>query len=110
MTSDINDLGDLGSGNLVDSFWAKADLSITNDSYWSEIAQANGRDDFDSNYWQEVAPEMNRYDSTGAGNILTSVDYSLWAHVGAVGSYTGDGTDGNRDALENGLPLSLIHI
>ena len=23
MTSDINDLGDLGSGNLVDSFWAK---------------------------------------------------------------------------------------
>ena len=104
VTSDINDLGDLGSGNLVDSFWAEADLSITNDSYWSEIAQANGRDDFDSNYWQEVAPEMNRFDSTGAGNALTSVDYSLWAHVGAVGSYAGDGIEGNRDAFENGLP------
>ncbi len=63
VTADINDLGDLGSGNLVDTFWEKADLSLTNTVYWDEIAHANGRSDFDSNYWQEVAPGMTRMTS-----------------------------------------------
>ena len=104
VTADINDLADVGSGNLVDDFWTKADLSISNSTYWSEIAHANGKDDFDAAYWQEVAPEMTRYDSTGAGAAISSLDYSLWAHVGSVGSFLGDGTAGNRDANENGYP------
>ena len=104
VTADINDLADVGSGNLVDNFWTKADLSISNSSYWTEIAHANSRDDFDASYWQEVAPEMTRYDSTGAGAVISTVDYSLWAHVGSVGSFLGDGTAGNRDVNENGFP------
>ena len=64
VTSAINDLSDVGSGNLVDDFWTKADLSTSNSTYWQEIAHANGRDDFDSEYWQEVAPDMKRFDST----------------------------------------------
>ena len=104
VTADINDLGDLGSGNLVDTFWEKADLSLTNTVYWDEIAHANGRSDFDSNYWQEVAPGMTRYDESGAGTTVTTTDFSLWANIASVGSFSGDIQAGNRDALENGFP------
>ena len=104
VTSSLNDLGDVGSGNLVDNYWTRADLSISNSNYWEEIAHANGRDDFDSEYWQEVSPEMHRYDVSGSGAALSTIDYSIWANVGSVGSFHGDGIAGNRDALENGMP------
>lgn len=104
VTADINDLGDLGAGNLVDTFWEKADLSLTNTAYWSEIAHANGSSDFDSDYWQKVAPGMTRYDESGAGNAVSTSDFSIWATIASVGSFIGDSQAGNRDALENGFP------
>ena len=104
VTAGINDLADLGGGNLVDTFWEKADLSISNSTYWTEVAHANSRNDFDSNYWQEVAPGMTRYDESGAGATISSTDFSLWANIASVGSYLGDNQAGNRDGLENGFP------
>ena len=52
----------------------------------------------------EVSPEMHRYDVSGSGTALSTIDYSVWANVGSVGSFHGDGIAGNRDALENGMP------
>ena len=104
VTSSINDLGNAGSGGIVDNFWQKIDMSVANNVYWNEFAHANGRNDYDHEFWQEVAPEMKRFDSTGSGQMLEAIDYSLWAHVGSVGSGNGDGTFGNRDSLENGFP------
>jgi len=102
VTATINDLNSVGSGALADTFWTKVDLSVTNSTYWSEIAHANGTSDFDSDYWQQIKPEMNRTD--GLGNQLNSTDYSIWAQVGGVGGSAGDGIWGNRDAGENPIP------
>ena len=38
--------------------------------------------DFDSNYWQQIKPGMNRFDDSGAGTQISSTDYSIWAQVG----------------------------
>jgi len=102
VTSAVNDLNSVGTGSLADNFWTKADLSVTNSTYWSEIGHANGANDFDSNYWQQIKPEMGRSD--GLGNQLNSTDYSLWAQVGGVGGNAGDAVWGNRDAGETPLP------
>ena len=108
VTSSINDLASVGTASLVDSFWAKVDLSVTNSTYWSEKGHANGATDFDSGYWQQVKPEMNRFEESGTGNKLNSIDYSIWAQVGAVGGYDGDGVLGNRDPAETGIPSDGI--
>ncbi|MBT3635995.1 MAG: flagellar filament capping protein FliD [Opitutae bacterium] len=102
VTSAVNDLNSVGTGALADTFWTKADLSVTNSTYWSEIGHANGANDFDSNYWQQIKPEMNRSD--GLGNLLNSTDYSIWAQVGGVGGNAGDALWGNRDAGETPIP------
>ena len=68
VTSDINDLSSVGSGVLADTFWSRVDLSVTNSTYWNEIAHANGVADFDSNYWQQIKPGMNRIDRSGSGS------------------------------------------
>ena len=104
VTNSINDLSNLGTGGLADDFWQKADLSFSNSIYWSEIAHANTRNDYDSNYWQEIAPEMKRFDASGSGLALDSIDFSIWAQVASVGSFSGDSVQGNRDGLENPLP------
>ena len=104
VTNDVNDLSSVGGGGLVDSFWDKADVSLSNSNFWSEVAHANSKDDFDANYWQEISPEMSRYDSTGTGGPLDSIDYSIWAHIGSVGSYLGDDIAGNRDGAELRVP------
>ena len=36
---------------------------------FKEVAHANNANDYDSNFWQVIKPEMNRYDKTGAGTI-----------------------------------------
>jgi flagellar capping protein FliD len=104
VTASINDLGNVGGGGLVDSFWSKVDLSVTNSNYWTEKGHANGVSDFDSDYWQQVKPGMSRFDESGAGSKLSSIDYTIWAQVGGVGGFDGDGKWGNRDAAEEGIP------
>ena len=105
VTNQINDLNDIGNGNLVDSFWAKADLSVSNTNYWTEIAHANSVNDFDSNYWQQVKPGMNRYDESGNGANVSSQDYSIWAKIGNVGGYHGtDSLAATHDSGETGAP------
>ena len=89
VTSAVNDLNSVGSGALADSFWTKIDMSVTNSTYWSEIGHANGATDFDSNYWQQIKPGMNRFDDSEAGTQISSTDYSIWAQVGSVGGDTG---------------------
>ena len=97
-------MGNVGGGGLVDSFWSKVDLSVTNSNYWTEKGHANGVSDFDSDYWQQIKPGMNRFDESGAGSKLSSIDYTIWAQVGGVGGFDGDGKWGNRDAAEEGIP------
>jgi flagellar capping protein FliD len=104
VTSAINDLNSVGTSSLADSFWTKIDLSITNSTYWSEAGHANGASDFDSDYWQQIKPEMFRFDESGTGNKMISVDYSTWAQVGSAGGDSGDSIWGNRDASENPIP------
>jgi len=104
VTASINNLNSVGSGSLADTFWTKVDLSVTNTTYWNEVAHANGATDFDSNYWQQVKPGMNRYDESGAGNQLSSVDYSIWAQVGNAGGHSGDAIWGNSDSGETPIP------
>jgi flagellar capping protein FliD len=104
VTSSINDLASVGTASLADDFWAIIDLSTTNSTYWSEKGHANGVSDFDADYWQQVKPEMNRFDESGSGSKLNSIDYSIWAQVGGVGGYDGDGVWGNRDTTEVGTP------
>ena len=104
VTAAVNDLNSVGSGTLADSFWTKIDMSVTNSTYWSEIGHANGATDFDSNYWQQIKPGMNRFDHSGAGTQISSTDYSIWAQVGSVGGDAGDSVWGNRDAQEKPVP------
>jgi flagellar capping protein FliD len=104
VTSQINDIGNLGSGGLADSYWEKADLSLTNATYWKEIAQANDSSDFDSDFWQIIKPEMSRIDESGNGVKYSTHDYSLWAKIGNVLGSDGDSIAGNRDAAENPIP------
>ena len=104
VTSDVNDLSSVGSGVLADTFWSRVDLSVTNSTYWNEIAHANGVADFDSNYWQQIKPGMNRIDGSGSGAQVNSSDYSIWAQVGGVGGNSGDAIWGNRDAAEIPIP------
>ncbi|HAE12006.1 MAG TPA: hypothetical protein DCG39_10235 [Opitutae bacterium] len=104
VTTSINDLANAGNGGLVDTFWTKVDLSAGNQTYWNEIGHADGATNFDSSYWQEIKPEMKRFDESGAGAQLNSIDYSIWAQVGSVGSDDGDGVWGNRDLGENAVP------
>jgi flagellar capping protein FliD len=104
VTASINDLDTVGSASLADTFWTKVDLSLANSTYWSEVGHANGAADFDANYWQQVKPGMNRFDESGSGNQLSSVDYSIWAQVGSAGGYSGDGIWGNGDSGETPTP------
>ena len=105
VTNSINDLADINNGGLVDSYWNKVDMSVSNSTYWNEIAHANTASDFDQNYWQQVKPEMSRYDESGAGNNITSTDYSIWAKIGNAGGYNGiDSNAGTHDTGETGLP------
>lgn len=104
VTAAVNDLNSVGSGALADSFWSRVDLSVTNSTYWNEIAHANGAADFDSNYWQQIKPGMNRFDESGSGTQVNSADYSIWAQVGGVGGNAGDAEWGNRDAAETAIP------
>ena len=105
VTNLINDLDSVGAGSLVDNFWSKADLSVTNSNYWDEIAHANSVSDFDSSYWQQIKPEMTRFDESGNGANISSLDYSLWAKVGNVTAFHGaDSTAGTHDSGETGIP------
>ena len=105
VTNSINDLADNGNGNLVDDFWNKVDMSVSNSTYWSEIAHANSASDFDQSYWQQIKPEMNRFDESGGGNAVTSTDYSVWSKIGSAGGYNGDDSiAGTHDTGETGLP------
>ena len=105
VTNSINDLDSVGTGGLADNFWNKADLSVTNNNYWDEIAHANSVSDFDASYWQQIKPEMTRFDESGNGAIISSLDYSIWAKVGNVAGFHGaDSTAGTHDSGETGLP------
>ena len=104
VTSSINDLANAGNGGLVDTFWVKVDFSVGNQTYWNEIGHADGATNFDSSYWQEIKPEMKRFDESGTGAQLNSIDYSIWAQVGSVGGDIGDGVWGNRDLGEIAVP------
>ena len=106
VTADVNDLAGAANGTntIAQGLWEKIDFSAGNASYWREIAHANGSGDFDSNFWQEIKPEMNRFDESGSGAVIQSKDYSIWAKVGNVGPDNGDSIAGNRDGNENALP------
>ena len=45
----------------------KVDLSLSNSTYWDEIAHANDDSDYDANFWQIVKPNMTRFDESGNG-------------------------------------------
>ena len=109
VTNDINDLGNLGLGALVDDFWEKADLSLSNSTYWDEIAHANDDSDYDSNFWQIVKPNMSRFDESGNGATIGTLDFSLWSKVGNAGGLLGDGIAGNRDSNEIPAPTDANH-
>ena len=83
-------------------------MSVTNSTYWSEIGHANGATDFDSNYWQQIKPGMNRFDDSGAGTQISSTDYSIWAQVG-VSVEMRRLIWGNRDA-QNQFPTTEISL
>ena len=104
VTNDINDLGNLGTGGLADNFWQIADISIDNPTYWEEIAHANDSSDFDANFWQVVKPGMTRFDESGSGMQINTMDYSIWARVGSAGGFLGDSLAGNRDPNELPTP------
>ena len=106
VTADVNDLEGAVSGTnaIAQSLWEKIDFSTDNSSYWKEIAHANGSGDFDSNFWQEIKPEMSRFDESGNGAVIQSKDYSIWAKVGNVNPNNGDSFAGNRDGNENAIP------
>ena len=104
VTADLNDLGNVGSGGLVDNYWEKADLSLDNSAYWDEIAHANSNSDFDADYWQVIKPNMTRFDESGNGASYRTLDFSLWAKVGNAGGTLGDNVAGNRDSNELPVP------
>ena len=66
-----------GTNAIASSLWETADLSHKF-KFWEEVVHANNANDYDSNFWQEIKPEMNRYDKTGAAPHQ-SKDYSIWA-------------------------------
>jgi flagellar capping protein FliD len=100
VTSSMNDLSAVGTSSLADTFWSRVDLSTSNTSYWREVAHANSSTDFDSDYWQQVKPGMKRFDESGAGVKMNSVNYSIWSQIGNAEGFNGDGTWGNRDSSE----------
>lgn len=106
ITADVNDLEGAANGSnaIAQNLWDKVDFSVNNTTYWKEVAHANNSADFDANYWQEIKPEMKRFDQSGNGASIQSIDYSIWSRVGNVGSNSGDSIPGNRDANENAIP------
>jgi flagellar capping protein FliD len=106
VTTDVNDLAGAATGSnaVAQNLWEKVDFSVSNSAYWNEVAHANNSGDFDSNYWQEIKPEMNRFDLSGSGAAIQSIDYSIWARVGNVASSSGDAVTGNRDTNEEAIP------
>ena len=112
VTSTVNDL----TANTT--WWTDVTDSLTDRSnagfgnWWTEIAHANGTGDFDSNYFQEIKPEMAVLTGTGAsGGINANVqDHTMWAEMANLAAFAGaDGNFGTHDATEDPYKATTVN-